>query len=181
MHQTLQFCLAPTPSPERFPDRHACGQSGDQVVNAAGVASWLLLHDQLLLAVMTSHGPAPDRRACGRSGGQVQWLENPEINSSIVISSASISFRRLVGNIRRSEVIKSPLGVCSGDRVTGMNRRRCFSLFSTITSPTSSGLLLVVGLSIFFTLSRCFLQQKTPAHGRGLVINAAAPPLHQIY
>jgi len=64
--------------------------------------------------------------------GQVQWLENPEINSSIVISSTSISFRRLVGNIRRSEVIKSPPGVCSGDRVAGMNRRRCFSLFSTI-------------------------------------------------
>jgi hypothetical protein len=58
------------------------------------------------------------------AGGQVQWLENPEINSPMVISSATISFRRLVGIIRRSGVIKSPLGVCSGDRVTGTNRRR---------------------------------------------------------
>jgi len=68
-----------------------------------------------------------------RDDDQVQWLENPEINSSMVISSTSISFTRLVGNIRRSEVIKSPPGVCSGDRVAGMNRRRCFSLFSTIS------------------------------------------------
>jgi hypothetical protein len=67
---------------------------------------------------------AMERAKFQSDDGQVQWLENPEINSSIEISSTSISFRRLVGNIRRSEVIKSPLGVCSGERVVGMNRRR---------------------------------------------------------
>jgi hypothetical protein len=81
--------------------------------------------------------------------GQVQWLENPEINSLIVISSTSISFRRLVGNIRRSVVINSPLGVCSGDRVTGMNRRRCFSLFSTIAPSPFDRLVFVSFLKIF--------------------------------
>ena len=63
-----------------------------------------------------------DRAAVGPGAGYGEFglnQQNPEINSSMVISSTSISFRRLVGNLRRSEGIKSPLRVCSGNCVTG--------------------------------------------------------------
>jgi hypothetical protein len=60
---------------------------------------------------------------------------NPAMKSRQLSSFTWISFTRLVGSIRRSDDIKSPLWVFSGNRVTGMNRRRCFSLFSTIAPP----------------------------------------------
>ena len=72
--------------------------------------------------------------------GQVELHQcNPEIKSSRLISFTSISLKRLVGNLRRSNAINSPLMLQNGNCVAGVKRRRRFSLFSTIaTSPLQS-------------------------------------------
>jgi hypothetical protein len=72
-----------------------------------------------------------------------------EIWLSKLISFTSISFTRLVGILRRSDTMKSPLIVQNGNCVVGINRRRCFSLFSTIALP--------LGKTEFICLSHGFI------------------------
>jgi len=57
---------------------------------------------------------------------------NLDISSRQLSSSTWISFTRLVGRNRRSDAIKSPTPVCSGNRVIGMHSRRCVILLSFI-------------------------------------------------
>jgi hypothetical protein len=77
-----------------------------------------------------------------RSGRAELYQRNPAMKSWQLSSFTWISFTRLVGSIRRSDDIKSPLWVFSGNRVTGMNRRRCFARFSTIAPPQFTKLVV---------------------------------------
>jgi hypothetical protein len=96
-----------------------------------------------LVVIQGKSMPASQARRVVRVGQAAElYQRNPAMKSWQLSSFTWISFTRLVGSIRRSDDIKSPLWVFSGNRVTGMNRRRCFALFSTIAPPQFTRLVV---------------------------------------